>query len=83
MESELSQSKEIILLISRNPDNLHKPKHHLLVFDHSTIDIDSTKLYIYNGIWNKQHKEKGGHCNSQSTITIILKLKLSQYQLVQ
>lgn len=64
MESELSQNKEIILLISRNPDNLHKPKHHLIVFDHSTVDIDSTKLYIYNGIWNKQHREKGGHCNS-------------------
>ena len=58
MESELHTKLDILLLIRRDSSDLQKPKHHLLTFDQSTVDIDSSKLYIYNALWKKKQNSK-------------------------
>ena len=60
MEAELSAGTDVVLVIRRDGGNLYKPKHHLLTSDRTTVEKDSTKLYIYNAIWNKDQAGSPG-----------------------
>lgn len=61
MESDLSPNMEVIMLLSRHSGDPSKPKHNLLVFDQSTIPPDSSKLYLYNAMYNRISNNQGKH----------------------
>ena len=61
-QRELSEGAELLIVIRRGKKNPEKPKHDLVIFSPSdAVEPGSSKLYIYNAVWNKESPEKGHH----------------------
>lgn len=61
-QGELSEGAELLIVIRRSKENPEKPKHDLVIFSPSDeVEPGSSKLYIYNAVWNKESPEKGHH----------------------
>ena len=59
MEPRLNSDMQLLLVISRNNDHPDKPKHYLTTFDQNEVDAESSKLYIFNAVWNQIDREQG------------------------
>ncbi len=61
MEAILHADMQILLIIGR--DSMYpasKPKHHLETFDKlDDFESESSKLYVYNAMWNKINPNAG------------------------
>ena len=59
-QGELSEGAELLIVIRRSKENPEKPKHDLVIFSPSDeVEPGSSKLYVYNAVWNKESPEKG------------------------
>jgi hypothetical protein len=64
LDSQLSANGEMLLIIRRDTRTPSFPMHHLISFDALTSSqsdptFGSSKLYIYNAIWNKNNANQG------------------------
>ena len=57
MEGELTSSMDVLVVIGRDSDRPDRPKHRLITSDRRHIDAGSTKLYLYNAVWNRDELE--------------------------
>ena len=70
MDAELGNSVDVLLLVRRDSDNPLKPKHHLITSDGNNVERDSSKLFIYNAVWNRaQNEDTGNTCTHTHTHT--------------
>lgn len=75
MEPILSPDMQILMVIGRNNwPNIDKPKHHLTAFNTKDVEIESSKVYVFNGILNKADPQKGKHDVTNSFSIQILKV---------
>lgn len=58
MDGDLKQDSDVIIVITRATNDPRKPRHHLLTFDRTAVEADTSKLYIFNGIWSKEHHDE-------------------------
>ena len=67
MSAELDEDKRVVIILGRDREEPSKLDHRLLVFEggESQADPDSSKLFIYNSLWNSQHGMEGSivHCS--------------------
>ena len=63
MEAELSSRMDVLIVIGRDSDNPEKPRHRLITSDSRNIETDSTKLYLYNAVWNRDETDSPGKNN--------------------
>ena len=58
MDGNLERESDVIIVITRAASDPRKPRHHLLTFDRTKVEADSSKLYIFNGLWSREHHDK-------------------------
>lgn len=60
MEPVLHPGMQILMVIGRDASpNVNKPKHHLAVFTAKDVEVESSKVYVFNAILNKADPRKG------------------------
>ena len=59
IDPDISQENEIVLIIRRDSENQLQPRHHLIVFDPTSVNTETSRLYIYNAIWNRNNNRRG------------------------
>ena len=71
MSAELDEDKRVVIILGRDSEEPSKLDHRLLVFEgENQADPDSSKLFIYNSLWNSQHGIDGSivHCSQPKLI---------------
>lgn len=58
MKGELNEQEKMVMILTRNKKDPKKPHHELLTFPQS-VEPDSSKLYIYNAVWNAETQGRG------------------------
>ena len=59
MEPRLHSAMDMLLVIGRDGASPRKPKHYITTFDHNEVEMDSSKLYVHNAMWNKEDSSTG------------------------
>ena len=55
--ADIHSDSEIILLIRRDSVMTDFPKHHFFAFNTADVQIDSSKIFLYNAVFSKQHHD--------------------------
>ena len=59
MAPRLHSNMEMLLVIGRDTQDSNKPKHHLHAFDQTEVESMSSRLFVFNAMWNKEYPDKG------------------------